>query len=97
MRISRTLLALAALLLATACSAQHAEIVVPDSTPAHDSGTWIGSGNTVASDTTAPPVSAAERGGAGLIGSGNSVAPDTTQPASAGADRGGLGLMGSGN
>jgi len=63
MRISRTTLALAALLLVAACGTSP-EIVAPESTL--KSGTWIGSGNYIADSTYT-----AERGGLGMSGSGN--------------------------
>jgi uncharacterized membrane protein len=74
MRVSRTLLAFAALLLVTACSAQHAEVVLPGDTPTHDSGTWIGSGNYVGPDSTSGSGGAAPGGSTysgTWIGSGN--------------------------
>ena len=76
MRVSRTLLALAALLLVTACSADSPELVAPTSTSASttiaDGGIGMsGSGNAVAPDTTSTTNSTTERGGIGMIGSGN--------------------------
>lgn len=63
MRVSRTPLALAALLFVASCGTS-SEIVAPESTL--KSGTWIGSGN-YAGD------------GTGLIGTGNSIAPEPGQ------------------
>jgi hypothetical protein len=106
MHVSRTPLALAALLLVAACGTS-SEIVAPESTL--KSGGWIGSGNAIAESTftaergigwsgssnavepsTSPTT---ERGGLGLMGSGNAIASDSTST----AERGGLGMTGSGN
>ena len=109
MRVSRTLLALAALLLVAACGTS-SEIVAPESTL--NSGTWIrsgnyveegpgqiGSGNAVA---TAPG-----QGGTGQMGSGNFVASsygigqigsgNAVADSTSTTERGGAGLLGSGN
>jgi len=74
MRVSRTLPALVALLLATACSGA-ADLVAPEnaavsSTEADGGIGQIGSGNTVAGDSTSAP-SSAPAGGIGQFGSGN--------------------------
>lgn len=74
MRVSHTLLALAALVLVAACGTNPTDIVAPSGDP-RLSGTWIGSGNNIAPDsastqgvTTAP----AEPTRSGTwIGSGN--------------------------
>lgn len=63
MRVSRTPLALAALLFVAACGTG-SEIVAPESTL--KSGGWVGSGNYV-------------EGGPRQIGSGNAVATEPTQ------------------
>lgn len=74
MRVSHTLLALAALLLITACSASP-EILAPDHIPVASAVTGggpgqIGSGDAVASDS-ASTRNSAPAGGIGQIGSGN--------------------------
>jgi hypothetical protein len=75
MRVSRTLPALVALLLVTACDASP-EVLAPStsSTSTAVSGDrgpgQIGSGNAVASDSTSTPA-AAPAGGIGQFGSGN--------------------------
>ena len=98
MRVSRTPLALAALLFVAACDIR-TEIVAPETTL--KSGTWIGTGNYVQDGTgligtgnaVEPSTSSTtERGGAGLIGSGNAIADSTST-----GERGGIGLLGSGN
>lgn len=78
MRVSRTLLAFAALLftLVAACGPSSQEIVAPGATSANsdvtEGGTGqMGSGNAVAPDSTPPSNSTTERGGIGLLGSGN--------------------------
>lgn len=76
MRVSRTLLALVALLLITACDTASPEIVTPDNTLATPSAFgerglgWSGSGNAVGVDSTSTQ-SATSEGGTGQMGSGN--------------------------
>ncbi len=74
MRVSRTPLAFAALLLVAACGTNSPEIVAPSGDP-RLSGTWIGSGNNIAPDSagtqgvTTEPVEPTRSGT--WIGSGN--------------------------
>ncbi len=102
MRVSRTLLAFAALLLVTACSTDSPdvfrpapELVRPAATPERGLG-WSGSGNYVGIDSTFTASFAAD-GGIGMIGSGNASALDTTSTTNSTTERGGIGMSGSGN
>jgi hypothetical protein len=67
MRVSRTPLAFAAVLLVAACGTSSPQIVAPESTSKDGVGQF-GSGNAIAADTTSSPT--AERG-VGQFGSGN--------------------------
>ena len=69
MRVSRTPLAFAAVLLVAACGTSSPQIVAPES-PNKDGIGQFGSGNAIASDTTSTPGSTTERG-IGQFGSGN--------------------------
>jgi hypothetical protein len=71
MRVSRTLIALAALLFATACTAGSPDVLTPESASA-SAGT-LGPAPVTNGDstTTANDAPADERGGVGMIGSGN--------------------------
>lgn len=94
MRVSRTLLAFAALLLATACNPTSPDPVAPGATSVSSSVAGeggigqIGSGNATVSGTS--------QDGPGQIGSGNSIAADSTITPSSTAERG-VGQFGSGN
>lgn len=76
MRVSYTFLAVAALISLAACGTSSTEIVAPGNTSvrATESGErgigWSGSGNAIATDTTAANAMTAERG-IGWSGSGN--------------------------
>jgi hypothetical protein len=50
MRVSRTLVAIAALVFVAACGSASPEIVAPGGDP-RQSGTWIGSGNNIEPDS----------------------------------------------
>lgn len=75
MRVSRTPLALAALLLVAACGTGVDSPVAPESmqAPAAGQGSTgvIGAGSFVPGDSTFTAASHAEDGGIGLLGSGN--------------------------
>lgn len=96
MHAARISLAIAALLLAAACG-DSPDVVAPEGNL--KSGTWIGSGNSVATEPGEGGIGQVGSGnvvatgeGPGQIGSGNSIADPTIT-----AERGGAGLIGSGN
>jgi hypothetical protein len=76
MRVSYTLLAVAAFLSLAACGTSSTEIVAPADTSSRATGTgerglgWSGSGNAIATDSTTANTLTAERG-LGWSGSGN--------------------------
>ncbi len=98
MRVSRTPLALAALLFVTACGSP-AGLLAPEGTAASSAASedgggagLMGSGNSVSSDTADDGSSTSERGTIGLLGSGNRSSAEAE-----GESPAGVGQFGSGN